>query len=66
MLNRAWAKVRNGVQVKRLKAIQAIQAIQPQSLSRDRLLMKLGAARHDAGRAASLLRVSIPKQASTS
>ena len=33
-------------------------------LTRDPLLMKLGAARHDAGRASSLVRVSIPKQAS--
>ena len=92
-LGQPWAKVRDGVQVKRLatdedvyvlaqsdarigkergmrckrlrRYIERLKAIQGQSLTRDQLLMKLGAAKHDAGRAASLLRVSIPKQAST-
>jgi len=92
-LTRPWAKVRDGVQVKRLatdedvyvlaqsdarigkergmrrrrlrRYIDRLKAIQGQSLRRDQLLMKLGAARHDAGRAASLVRVSIPKEAST-
>ena len=51
---------------KRLRRyIERLKAIQGQSLSRDQLLMKLGAAKHDAGRAASLVRVSIPKEAST-
>ena len=88
-----WAKVRDGVQVKRLateedvyvlaqsdarigkecgmrrkrlrRYIERLKAIQGQSLTRDQLLMKLGAAKHDAGRAASLVRVMIPKDAST-
>ena len=92
-LAQPWAKVRDGVQVKRLateedvyvlaqsdarigkergmrckrlrRYIERLKAIQGQSLSRDQLLMKLGAAKHDAGRAASLVRVSIPKEAST-
>ena len=92
-LTQPWAKVRDGVQVKRLatdedvyvlaqsdarigkergmrikrlrRYIERLKAIQGQSLTRDQLLMKLGAARHDAGRAASLVSVSIPKQTST-
>jgi transposase len=93
-LNKPWAKVRDGVNVKRLateedvyvlaqsdarigkergmrtkrlrRYIDRLKAIQAQSLTRDQLLMKLGAAKHDAGRAASLVRVSIPKEASPS
>lgn len=92
-LNQPWAKVRDGVNVKRLateedvyvlaqsdarigkergmrtkrlrRYIERLKAIQGQSLTRDQLLMKLGAAKHDAGRAASLVKVSIPKEAST-
>jgi hypothetical protein len=92
-LAQPWAKVRDGVQVKRLAAeedvyvlaqsdarigkergmrakrlrryIDRLKAIQGQSLTRDQLLMKLGAAKHDAGRAAGLVKVLIPKQAST-
>jgi transposase len=92
-LGQPWAKVRDGVQVKRLatdedvyvlaqsdarigkergmrakrlrRYIERLKAIQGQSLTRDQLLMKLGAARHDAGRAVSLVRVSIPKEVST-
>jgi hypothetical protein len=92
-LGQPWAKVRDGVQVKRLatdedvyvlaqsdarigkergmrtkrlrRYIERLKALQGQSLTRDQLLMKLGAARHDAGRAAGLVRVSIPKDAST-
>lgn len=92
-LSQAWAKVREGVQVKRLateedvyvlaqsdarigkergmrckrlrRYIDRLKAIQGQSLTRDQLLMKLGAAKHDAGRAAGLVKVSIPKEAST-
>jgi len=91
-LAQPWAKVREGVQVKRLatdedvyvlaqsdarigkergmrtkrlrRYIERLKAIQGQSLTRDPLLMKLGAAKHDAGRAASLVKVSIPKAAS--
>jgi transposase len=88
-----WAKVREGVQVKRLateedvyvlaqsdaridkergmrrkrlrRYVERLKALQGQSLTRDQLLMKLGAAKHDAGRAASLVKVSWPKQASS-
>ncbi len=92
-LTQPWAKVRDGVQVKRLateedvyvlaqsdarigkergmrrkrlrRYIERLKAIQGQSLTRDQLLMKLGAAKHDAGRSANLVKVSIPKEAST-
>jgi transposase len=91
-LNQPWAKVRDGVQVKRLateedvyvlaqsdaridkergmrrkrlrRYIERLKALQGQNLTRDQLLMKLGAAKHDAGRAASLMKVSWPKEAS--
>ena len=92
-LNKPWAKVRDGVQVKRLateenvyvlaqsdaridkecgmrrkrlrRYIERLKAIQSQALTRDQLLMKLGAAKHDAGRSAGLVTVSIPKTAAT-
>ena len=92
-LNKPWAKVRDGVQVKRLateedvyvlaqsdaridkergmrrkrlgRYIERLKALQTQSLSRDQLLMKLGAAKHDAGRAAGLVKLTLPKQADT-
>ena len=82
-LNKPWAKVREGVQVKRLateedvyvlaqsdaridkergmrrkrlrRYIERLKAIQAQVLTRDQLLMKLGAAKHDAGRASGLV-----------
>jgi transposase len=88
-LEQPWAKVRDGVQVKRLatdedvyvlaqsdaridkergmrrrrlrRFVSRLQAIQAQALTRDQLLMKLGAAKHDAGRAASLVKVTVPK-----
>jgi transposase len=88
-LAQPWAKVRDGVHVKRLSTqddvyvlaqsdsridkergmrrkrlrryIDRLHALQTQVLTRDELLMKLGAARHDAGRAASLVKVTIPK-----
>ena len=51
---------------KRLRRyIERLKALQGQRLTRDQLLMKLGAAKHDAGRAASLVKVSWPKEAST-
>jgi hypothetical protein len=90
-LYKPWAKVRDGVQVKRLAAeedvyvlaqsdaridkergmrrkrlrryIERLKALQGQSLTRDQLLMKLGAAKHDAGRAAGLVKVTWPKDA---
>ena len=86
-LGQPWARVREGVSVKRLRTeedvyvlaqsdaridkergmrrrrlrryVQRLQALQGQTLSRDELLMKLGAARHEAGRAANLVRVTI-------
>jgi hypothetical protein len=92
-LNRPWAKVRDGVQVKRLatdehvyvlaqsdariekergmrrkrprRYIERLNALQTQNLTRDQLLMKLGAAKHDAGRAASVVKVTWPKEASS-
>lgn len=92
-LPQPWAKVRDGVQVKRLacdddvyilaqsearidkeramrrkrlrRYWQRLKALQQQALTRDQLLMKLGAARHDAGRAASLVKVSVPKGSDT-
>jgi transposase len=55
-----------GMRAKRLRRyVERLKAIQGQRLTRDQLLMKLGAARHDAGRAASLIRVTIPKEAAT-
>ena len=84
-----WARVREGVQVKRLateedvyvlaqsdaridkergmrrkrlrRYVDRLQALQAQVLTRDLLLMKLGAARHEAGRTASLVQLTIPK-----
>ena len=84
-----WARVREGVQVKRLateedvyvlaqsdaridkeramrrkrlrRYVDRLQALQTQLLTRDQLLMKLGAARHDAGRAANLVQVRVAK-----
>jgi transposase len=92
-LKQPWAKVRDGVQVKRLateedvyvlaqsdaridkergmrrkrlrRYIERLKALQGQSLTRDQLLMKLGAAKHDAGRAAGVVKVTWPKEASS-
>lgn len=94
LLEQPWAKVRDGVQVKRLacdddvyilaqsdarinkeramrrkrlrRYWQRLQALQQQALTRDQLLMKLGAAKHDAGRSANLVKVSVPKASDTS
>ncbi|MBL8352224.1 MAG: hypothetical protein JNL87_18145 [Burkholderiaceae bacterium] len=91
--SQSWARVREGVQVRRLateedvyvlaqsdaridkgrgirskrlrRCIGRLEAIQRQQLTRDQLLMKLGAARHDAGRAAGLVKVTIPKAEAT-
>jgi hypothetical protein len=47
---------------KRLRRYVArLKALQGQALTRDRLLMKLGAAKHEAGRAAALIHVTLPK-----
>jgi len=92
-LDKPWATVRDGVQVKRLateedvyvlaqsdaridkergmrrkrlrRYLDRLTALQGQTLTRDQLLMKLGAARHDAGRTANLVRVSLPKESAT-
>ena len=92
-LTQPWAKVREGVQVKRLASeediyvlaqsdaridkergmrrkrlrryISRLQALQTQVLTRDQLLMKLGAAKRDAGRAANLVALSVPKASVT-
>ena len=54
-----------GMRRKRLRRyIDRLKALQTQTLTRDQLLMKLGAAKHDAGRAASLVKVTWPKEAS--
>jgi len=88
-LEQPWARVREGVQVKRLatdedvyvlaqsdaridkergmrrkrlrRYVDRLQALQSQALTRDQLLMKLGAAKHEAGRAAGLVHLTIPK-----
>jgi transposase len=55
-----------GMRRKRLRRyIERLKALQGQSLTRDQLLMKLGAARHDAGRAAGLVKVTLPKEVSS-
>jgi transposase len=51
-----------GMRRKRLRRyVDRLQALQGQTLTRDQLLMKLGAAKHEAGRAANLVRVTTPK-----
>jgi hypothetical protein len=51
-----------GMRRKRLRRyVDRLQALQSQILTRDQLLMKLGAAKHEAGRAANLVQVTIPK-----
>jgi hypothetical protein len=54
---RAMRRKRLGRYVQRLKALHS------QQLSRDQLLMKLGAARHDAGRVAAAIKVTVPEVA---
>jgi transposase len=86
-----WARVREGVDVKRLSVdgdvyvlaqsaarvdkeramrrrrlgryVKRLHALQGQSLPRDQLLMKLGAAKQEAGRAANLVKLSLPEAA---
>jgi transposase len=51
-----------GMRRKRLRRyLDRLRALQGQKLTRDQLLMKLGAARQEAGRAASLVHVTLPK-----
>lgn len=40
--------------------VSRLQALQGQLLTRDQLLMKLGAAKHEAGRAANLVKITLP------
>ena len=47
---------------KRLRRyVDRLKALQGQTLTRDQMLMKLGAAKHEAGRAASLVKLTISK-----
>jgi transposase len=92
-LDQPWARVREGVQVKRLateqdvyvlaqsdaridkergmrrkrlrRYVDRLKALQSQTLTRDELLMKLGAAKHEAGRAAHLVQVTISTPGTT-
>ena len=41
--------------------VQRLKALQGQTLTRDKLLMKLGAARHDAGRVGSVIKITLPE-----
>jgi transposase len=55
-----------GMRRKRLRRyLQRLQTLQAQQLSRDQLLMKLGAARKEAGRAAAVVKVTVAKAADT-
>lgn len=50
-----------GMRRRRLgRYVQRLHALQGQALTRDQLLMKLGAAKHEAGRAANLIKVHLP------
>jgi hypothetical protein len=92
-LTQPWARVRAGVDVKRLSVdddiyvlaqsaaridkeramrrrrlgryVQRLHALQGQALTRDQLLMKLGAAKHEAGRAAQLIKLHLPQAGSS-
>lgn len=55
---RAMRRRRLGRYIKRLHALRG------QTLTRDQLLMKLGAAKQEAGRAAHLIKLSLPKSSS--
>ena len=56
-----------GMRRKRLRRYVArLKALQGQTLTRDQLLMKLGAAKQEAGRAAALIRLALPKDGATS
>ena len=56
---RAMRRRRLGRYVRRLHALRG------QALTRDQLLMKLGAAKHEAGRAAHLIKVELPQASSS-
>ena len=93
-LSQPWARVREGVDVKRLSVeedtyvlaqsaaridkeramrrrrlgryVQRLHALRGQVLTRDQLLMKLGSAKHEAGRAAHLIKVHLPQASGSS
>jgi len=46
--------------------VQRLQALQGHTLTRDKLLMKLGAARHDAGRVGAAIKITLPEQTQNS
>jgi hypothetical protein len=51
-----------GMRQRRLKRyVQRLKQLQEQSLTRDQLLMKVGAAKQDAGRAAGLIKLRLPQ-----
>ena len=51
-----------GMRQRRLKRyVQRLKQLQGQNLTRDELLMKVGAAKQDAGRAAHLIRLTLPQ-----
>ncbi|MPW22421.1 IS1634 family transposase [Paraburkholderia sp. CNPSo 3157] len=51
-----------GMRQRRLKRyVQRLKQLQEQSLTRDHLLMKVGAAKQDAGRAAGLIKLRLPQ-----
>ena len=43
------------------RCVQPLHALQAHKLTRDKLLMKLAAARHDAGRVASAIKDTVPE-----
>jgi Transposase DDE domain len=59
-LNQPWAKVRDGVQVKRLATEEDVYVL---AQSDARIDKERGAAKHDAGRTAALVKVTWPKEA---
>ena len=64
MLAQSEARIdkERGMRRKRLRRyVDRLQVLQGQTLTRDQLLMKLGAAKHEAGHAARLVQVSTPK-----
>ena len=93
-LRQPWARVREGVDAKRLSVdgdtyvlaqsaaridkeramrrrrlgryVRRLHALRGQALTRDQLLMKLGAAKHEAGRAAHLIKLHMPQAGSSS
>ena len=60
------ASTRSAARRKRLRRyVDRLQTLQRQKLTHDQLLMKLGAAKHQAGRATNLIKVEIHKDSAT-